>query len=316
MTDGSHPISVVVVAYGDDPRLRRCFDALRAQRGCRLDVVLIENGAVGEPVNLGGESARGDGGAIATVTRVRRERNPGFAGAFGEALERTTAGWIASVNPDCVLEPCALLRAIETGESAPGIGAVAFRLFRPGRERVDSAGIRVDPRLWRARDRGFGEVPTSQFERPTDVDAACLGAALLRRRAIDESRDGAGEVLDHRYFAYQEDVDLGWRLRRAGWRVAYAPAAVGEHERRWREGTRRSIPVFLRRCSLRNRLTTILKNAPLAALIIRLPVLVLFEAALFGYLVVREPAVVPAYLSWIWQIPGTLRRRGLYRKNG
>ena len=76
-----------------------------------------------------------------------------------------------------------------------------------------------------------------------DVDAACMACALFRRDALEAARDGAGEILDHRYFAYKEDVDLGWRLRRAGYRIAYLPECRAVHERGWREGSRRSIPL-------------------------------------------------------------------------
>ena len=46
-----------------------------------------------------------------------------------------------------------------------------------------------------------------------------------RRAALEAARDGAGEVLDERLLAYKEDVDLGWRIRRAGYRIVYEPAA-------------------------------------------------------------------------------------------
>jgi N-acetylglucosaminyl-diphospho-decaprenol L-rhamnosyltransferase len=46
----------------------------------------------------------------------------------------------------------------------------------------------------------------------------------LRRAAVDSVGGW-----DERYFMYMEDVDLGWRLRRLGWRVAYEPGAETVH---------------------------------------------------------------------------------------
>ena len=47
---------------------------------------------------------------------------------------------------------------------------------------------------------------------------------FLRRAAIDSVGGW-----DERYFMYMEDVDLCWRLRRLGWRVAYEPGGSAMH---------------------------------------------------------------------------------------
>ena len=57
-----------------------------------------------------------------------------------------------------------------------------------------------------------------------DVDWVSGAAVWLRRRALE-----AVGGWDEGYFMYVEDVDLCWRLRRIGWRVAYEPAAEVLH---------------------------------------------------------------------------------------
>jgi GT2 family glycosyltransferase len=304
-------VSVAVVRWADDPRLEACLAGLKAQQGVVLDVVIVENGAAPGPAPL--EAWKRPGGAVRTLGIVRRPANPGFAAAFNEAWDRLPGDWIVSVNPDCRLDPDALRAAREALVADPKAGAIALRLLRPGRQALDSAGIRVSPVLLRARDLGRGGPAAGRHLEPATVDAACLAAAMLRREAVERARDGAGEILDSRYFAYQEDVDLGWRLRRAGYQVRYEPGAVGEHERGWREGRRRAMPVFLRRASLRNRWFTILKNVSWPGLLWRLPFLCAFELATFFFLLVTEPRVVPAFAAAFAGIPGTLRRRRLAR---
>jgi GT2 family glycosyltransferase len=305
-------VSVAIVRYADDPRLESCLAGLKAQEGVVLDVVIVENGAApGAPPP---EPWKAPGGAIRTLGTVRREANPGFAAAFNEAWERLRGDWVVSLNPDCRLDPDAVRAARDALAADAKAGAVALRLVRPGRDVLDSAGIRVSPVLLRARDLGRGGPAAGRYLEPTTVDAACLAGAMLRRAAADQARDGAGEILDTRYFAYQEDVDLGWRMRRAGYHVRYEPRAVGEHERGWREGRRRDMPVFLRRTSLRNRWFTILKNVSWPGLAWRLPFLCVRELAAFLWLLVTEPAVTPAFASAVAGIPGTIRRRPLARR--
>ena len=53
---------------------------------------------------------------------------------------------------------------------------------------------------------------------------ACGGNLLVRRRSFL-----AVGGFDDEYFAYYEDVDLGWRLWAAGWRVLFEPRAVARH---------------------------------------------------------------------------------------
>jgi N-acetylglucosaminyl-diphospho-decaprenol L-rhamnosyltransferase len=59
---------------------------------------------------------------------------------------------------------------------------------------------------------------------PRDVDWVSGAAIWLRRDAIE-----AIEGWDEGYFMYVEDVDLCWRLRRAGWRIAYEPGGEVTH---------------------------------------------------------------------------------------
>lgn len=292
--------TVVVVSLGDDPRLPACLEALARNGPSGCELVVVENGAPGPPPEL----------PLAATSRLRRTGNPGFAAAVDEALEASSGDPVLVLNPDCLLEPGGYGAAVRLLASDPGVGAVAFRLLRPGGKILDSAGVRLGW-LRRARDRGMGRSAAGRFTTREEVDAPCLAAALLRRCALLAARDGRGEVLDRRYVAYKEDVDLGWRLRRAGWRVVYEPGALAVHERGWPEGARRRIPLRLRRMSLRNRLWTIAKNESLPGLLLRLPFYFCLESLTCLYLLAREPAVLAAYPRALRGLRECLARRPL-----
>jgi GT2 family glycosyltransferase len=72
--------------------------------------------------------------------------------------------------------------------------------------------------------RGRGHADDGRWDEPGEVFSACAGAALLRRGTAL-----AVGGFDERFFSYLEDVDLGLRLRLAGFRCAYAPGAVARH---------------------------------------------------------------------------------------
>jgi N-acetylglucosaminyl-diphospho-decaprenol L-rhamnosyltransferase len=74
---------------------------------------------------------------------------------------------------------------------------------------------------WTAAYRQDREEPS---ERPVGwLSGSCL---LLRRAAFDQVGG-----FDERYFMYMEDVDLGDRLGRAGWRNVYVPSAEILHDK-------------------------------------------------------------------------------------
>ena len=169
------------------------------------------------------------------VRVVRSGGNLGYARAANLGIAATAAPVVAVLNPDTVLAPGTGAALVARFAAEPDLGAVGPRLCNPdgslypSARRVpgvaDAVGHGLLYFVWRdnpftARYRETGADP----DRPRDVDWVSGAAVWLRRAALD---DVGG--WDERYFMYVEDVDLCWRLRRAGWRVAYEPAGTVEH---------------------------------------------------------------------------------------
>jgi hypothetical protein len=142
---------------------------------------------------------------------VALPENRGVPAAASEGIRRSRGAWIALVNNDVVVEPDALAELLAAGDSAPEVGSVAAQMrFASDPGVINSAGIAVD-RLGIARDRLLGEPVSASEERPVEVFGASGGAALHRRRMLDEVGG-----MDETYFFALEDVDLAFRLRLAG----------------------------------------------------------------------------------------------------
>lgn len=101
-------------------------------------------------------------------------------------------------------------------------------------------------------DIGYGLPDKEGVPDSESVKGFCGGAALLRRESLEEVG-----LFDPGYFAYYEDTDLSWRLRRAGWQVRAAPLAVVHHAFGASGGGGSRLHVFLDR---RNWLLTNLRN--------------------------------------------------------
>ena len=128
---------------------------------------------------------------------------------------------VALVNTDVVLAADWLERMQAALGSAPDVGAVACKMVD-----LEDPSVLYDAGDVLRRDgvceqRGRFERDDGSFDEPGEVFAASAGAALYRRGAV---LDVGG--FDERFFLYLEDVDLGLRLRLAGWRCRYEPAVA------------------------------------------------------------------------------------------
>jgi N-acetylglucosaminyl-diphospho-decaprenol L-rhamnosyltransferase len=226
---GSHrdDVAAVIVSYNVRDLLLRCVESLRRDGLQRIVVV---------------DNASGDGTAAAVaaaepdIDLVALERNVGFAGGVNRGVARTDTPYVAVVNPDEVVEPGCTATLVESLERDPELAVVGPRITTPDGRTYPSA--RMFPDLVVAAGHAFLYLvwPGNPFSRryrmvdwdhasAREVDWVAATHLLVRRRAFDEVGG-----FDDGYFMYMEDVDLCWRLRRAGWKVGYEPAATVVHE--------------------------------------------------------------------------------------
>lgn len=181
------------------------------------EVIVVDNGS-------GDDSGAAIREAMPEALLLELPENRGFPTAASEAVRHSSGEWILLVNNDVIFEPDAVAELLSVGESAPDIGSVAAQMrFADDEGVINSAGIGVD-RLGIAFDRLLGAPVSASEDQPVEVFGACGGAALHRRRTLDEVGG-----MDETFFFALEDADLAWRARMRGWRCMYAPGAVVHH---------------------------------------------------------------------------------------
>jgi N-acetylglucosaminyl-diphospho-decaprenol L-rhamnosyltransferase len=216
----------VVVNYNAASHLPACLASLAA--GGITDVVVADNASVD-----------GSQAVVAAVAPQATWLPLGANLGYGAAANRAAAGWpgrdVLVCNPDLELRPGAAAALRRRLAADPATGVVGPRLLNPDGSTYPS--VRTFPDLVDAIGHGLlGMVapanPFTRRYRMLDVDHSVAaevdwvsGACLLVRR---EAWDAIGGF-DARYFMYLEDVDLCWRAGRAGWRVAFEPAAEVVH---------------------------------------------------------------------------------------
>lgn len=220
-------LAVVVVTYSPGPVLATFLDTLKKATSAPYEVVLADNGSTdGVPQQAAQRSG---------VRLLPTGGNLGYGLAANYGVAVTTAPLVLVANPDLSFEPGALDVLLAGAKRWPTAGSLGPMILRPDGSRYPSA--RSLPSL----GRGIGHAlagwwwPGNPWTRAYRQDRGELaegpvgwlsGSCLLVRRVAFDEVGG----FDPGYFMYFEDLDLGERLGRSGWRNVYVPAAVVTHE--------------------------------------------------------------------------------------
>ena len=153
---------------------------------------------------------------------VVNEENLGFGRAVNRGAAEASSGVLVLLNNDVICEPDFVERICEPfGDERVGMAAGVLLQARAP-DRVDSAGVEVDPTL-RSFDYLWNR-PVHELAAARDPLGPCGGAAAYRLSAF---RDAG--AFDEAFFAYWEDVELALRLKLAGWECRLAPGARALH---------------------------------------------------------------------------------------
>lgn len=248
-------VSAVVVGYLDPAATVQAILSLQRQTWAPDEILVVDN-----------HPARSISGAVEDMERVRvvsAGSNLGYTRGVNAGAAHAVGDWLVFLNPDAVAEPDALRLLLEAGAGAD-VAIVGAQVLLPdgrvnaGENPINLAGVSWSGGYGRPRERG-----------PARDAAGVSGAALLVRRRAFEQLGG----LCPDFFLYQDDADLCWRARLAGWRVRYCPEAAVAHDFEFDRGGQKWF--YLER----NREWMVLANLGPLALVLLAPVLLATEVA-------------------------------------
>ncbi|MFH1177754.1 MAG: glycosyltransferase family 2 protein [Acidobacteriota bacterium] len=283
-------IGIVIVHYGDPTPTRGCVGAI-AQDPSPVDrtIVVVDNSG-----NL--DAGEFDGGSVLVSST-----NIGYgAGAnLGAAtLTRENTDTLVVLNHDVEIAPGFLAAALRA-TSLPGVAAAAGPLYLDSdRRRLWYAGggvNRLTGTVWQSRR-------PSAARRERDV-GFLPGAAV----AFDYAAFLTVGGFDPRFFLYNEDLDIGLRLRRCRYRLRYVPEMAAVHHLGAATGSHAYSPLYLEHLS-RTRLRPfhpLAYRCYLAAL--HTPYVALRAAAVLALRGARGKAAMRALLRGHWQALSTIR---------
>jgi GT2 family glycosyltransferase len=227
----------------------------------------------------------------------------GYAAVAALGVGSSRGRYIAMLNDDVELEPRWLELLAGELDRDPGLGFVTGKtLLYHERELINETKQDLYT-CGRFVPCGLLERDEGQWDRRLPAAMVSASTALYRREAVE-----AAGGFDEDYFMYCEDADLCLRMVLLGFRGLYVPEARAYHA--WAASTGRSSN-FSRYYSVRNSLTTLLKDMPLPVLLVSLPKIVLYQSHHLAMArgAADRSSVVRAWRSFLSQAPSTLRKR-------
>lgn len=220
-------LSVVIVNYNVKYFLEQCLHSVEAAvRDLDAEVFVVDNNSVDGSVEMVLEK-------FPHIKLIVNTINTGFSVANNQAIRESSGEYILLLNPDTVVELDTFTRSVEFMDAHPDAGGLGIKM-------VDGSGKYL-PESKRGlptpavafykifglstlfpKSKVFGQYHLGYLDRDqTHVVDVLAGAYMMLRR---ETLEKTG-LLDETFFMYGEDIDLSYRITKAGYKNYYYPGA-------------------------------------------------------------------------------------------
>ena len=222
----THDIGIVIVNYNVRHFLIQCLQSVRHSHtnNLKIDVWVVDNASVDGSQALISQN-------FPEVHLIANEKNVGFSAANNQAIKEMNAKYVLLLNPDTVLEEDTLQKCFEFMEDHPDAGAVGVRMI-DGSGKFLPESKRKIPDLWNSFCKltflsdlfpssklfsGYNLGYLSESE-TNEVEVLCGAFMFMRNDTLEKTG-----LLDEDFFMYGEDIDLSYRILKAGYKIWYYP---------------------------------------------------------------------------------------------
>ena len=225
-------LSIVIVNYNVKHFLEQTLTSVfKATKNVDAEVFVVDNNSVDGSVALVKDK-------FPKVILIENKENTGFAVANNQAIRQSTGEFVLLLNPDTMVEEDTFEKCITFMREHPGCGGLGVRMvdgsgnFLPESKRglpTPSVAFYKMSGLAKLfpKSKKFGKYHLTYLDEKETHEVDVLSGAFMFMRK--EALDKAG-LLDEDFFMYGEDIDLSYRLTKAGYKALYIPQAMAYHE--------------------------------------------------------------------------------------
>ena len=216
-------LSVIIVNYNVAFFLEQCLNSIFQSKGIEaLEVIVVDNRSSDNSVAMVSQK-------FPQVKLLTNDRNLGFSKANNQGIKIANGEFIVLLNPDTVVEEQTFEKILKTFKDDPQIGGVGVKMV-DGKGQFLPESKRGLPTPWVAfykvfglsalfpRSKQFGKYHLSYLSPDENHDVDILSGAFMGLRKSILNQIG---LLDETFFMYGEDIDLSYRITKAGYKNRY-----------------------------------------------------------------------------------------------
>ena len=224
MTTQAPRVSIIIVTWNGLHLLKQCLPSVVATDYPNLEIIIADNASTDGTETWVRKH-------YPSIRVIRHPENLGFSAGNNRAIEQATGKYIVLLNNDVEVPSNWLWPLVQAMEADPLIGAAQPKFLqfekRNWFEYSGAAGGYMDKygypfnrgRLFFTVEKDIGQYDTS-----TNIFWATGAAMMLRKSALDQVG-----LLDEIFYLHMEEIDLCWRLQRAGYRIRSVPTSQIYH---------------------------------------------------------------------------------------
>ena len=216
-------LSIIIVNYNVKHFLEQCIISVKkALNGIEGEIIVVDNNSVDGSLTLINEKFK-------DVVLISNKKNTGFSVANNQGIKIAKGENILLLNPDTVVQEDTLVKCLEFFDSHQDAGALGVKMY-DGNGRFLPESKRGLPTPSVAFYKIFGLAtlfPSSRvfgkyhlgylsMNENHKVDVLSGAFMLIRRKVLDNVG-----LLDETFFMYGEDIDLSYRIKKAGYENYY-----------------------------------------------------------------------------------------------
>lgn len=218
-------LSVIIVNYNVKYFLEQCLISVKnSGKGIDMEVFVVDNNSSDGSVEMVADK-------FPDVKLIANQENTGFSKANNQAIRLCSGEYVLLLNPDTVVEGDTFPKIINYMDNTPGAGSLGVKMldgkgkFLPESKRglptpsVAFCKIFGLSRLF-PKSKRFGQYHLGYFgeNEINPVDVLPGAFMLIRKSVLNEIG-----LLDEDFFMYGEDIDLSYRITKAGYQNIYYP---------------------------------------------------------------------------------------------
>ncbi len=309
---GLPEVAVVILNYNGRAYLENFLPTVQKSLYDNLEIIVADNGSTDDSLAFLQSH-------FPQVKCLQLPVNYGFAEGYNQALAEITADYYVLLNSDVEVPAGWLMPLIAHLEKHPEVAAcqpkIKSQLKKDLFEYAGAAGGWMDTLGYpfcRGRIFDHVEKDLGQYDKISEIFWAS-GAALVIRASLFHRIGG----FDGDYFAHAEEIDLCWRLKRAGYQIVAIPESEVFHVG---GGTLEYNTPRKAYLNFRNSLFTLLKNEPVSKLLWLLPLRFLLDALAGGLFLSQGKfqhikSIIQAHWSFLPNLGKAWKKRRAYNQH-